>query len=67
MIGERLVGRFGAARPVDTLTATELRAWWVEPRATLAPMMLLATCAACAPSATRLSADGLRPPACCAP
>jgi site-specific recombinase XerD len=38
MIGERLVGRFGAARPVDTLTATELRAWLVELRATLAPM-----------------------------
>lgn len=38
MIGERLVGRFGAARPVDTLTPPELRAWLVELRATLSPM-----------------------------
>ncbi len=38
MIGERLVVRFGAARPVDALTPPELRAWLVELRATLSPM-----------------------------
>lgn len=38
MIGQRLVGRFGAERSVDTLTPTELRAWLVELRATLSPM-----------------------------
>ncbi|MDQ3691858.1 MAG: hypothetical protein M3406_17845, partial [Chloroflexota bacterium] len=38
MIGERLIGRFGPERPVDTLTAPELRAWLVELRVTLAPM-----------------------------
>lgn len=38
MIGQRLVGRFGAERPVDTLTPTELRTWLVELRATLSPM-----------------------------
>ena len=37
MIGERLVGRFGAERPVDALTLPELRAWLVELRATLSP------------------------------
>jgi len=38
MIGQRLAGRFGAERPVDTLTPTELRTWLVELRATLSPM-----------------------------
>ena len=38
MIGERLIGRFGADREVDSLTPPELRAWLVELRATLSPM-----------------------------
>ena len=38
MIGERLVGRLGAERAVDSLTPTELRTWLVELRATLSPM-----------------------------
>jgi len=38
MIGQRLAGRFGAERPVDTLTPTELRTWLVELRASLSPM-----------------------------
>lgn len=59
MIGERLVGRFGAARPVDTLTATELRAWLVELRATLAPMSVAGYVRGLRAFGNWLSADGL--------
>jgi hypothetical protein len=38
MIGERLVAHLGADRPVDSLSAAELRAWLVELRASLAPI-----------------------------
>lgn len=38
MIGQRLVARFGAERPVDALTPPEVRAWLVELRTTLSPM-----------------------------
>ncbi len=37
MITGRAVRRFGSARPVDRMTAAELRAWLLELRETLAP------------------------------
>lgn len=59
MIGERLIGRFGATRPVDTLTPTELRAWLVELRATLAPISVAGYVRGLRVLGNWLAADGL--------
>jgi hypothetical protein len=46
MILIRAVRRFGDPRPVDAITAAELRTWLLEPRSTLAPSRSPATFAA---------------------
>jgi site-specific recombinase XerD len=59
MIGERLVARFGADRPVDALTAGELRAWLVELRVSLSPMSVAGYVRGLRAFGSWLSTDGL--------
>ncbi len=59
MIGERLTSRFGAERPVDSLTPPELRAWLVELRATLSPMSVAGYVRGLRAWGNWLAADGL--------
>jgi integrase/recombinase XerD len=59
MIGERLVRRFGAERPVDALNPAELRAWLVELRATLSPMSVAGYVRGLRAFGNWLSTDGL--------